>query len=73
MGKSTLVNELVGEAIQQTTEVRSRDNKGRHTTIARELMLLPSGGILIDTPGIRGIGLWDAKEALDKVFFEILF
>ena len=71
VGKSTLVNELVGEAVQQTTEVRSRDNKGRHTTIARELMLIPSGGILIDTPGIRGIGLWDAKEALNKVFFEI--
>ena len=71
VGKSTLVNELAGEIIQQTNEVRSRDSKGRHTTIARELVLLPSGGVLIDTPGIRGIGLWDAKEALNKVFSEI--
>ena len=71
VGKSSLVNELVGETVQQTTEVRSRDSKGRHTTIARELVLLPTGGALIDTPGIRGIGLWDAKEALDRVFSEI--
>ncbi len=70
-GKSTLVNELVGEMVQETTEVRSRDSKGRHTTIARELILLPTGGVLIDTPGIRGIGLWDAKQALDQVFSEI--
>ncbi|MEC8986255.1 MAG: ribosome small subunit-dependent GTPase A, partial [Actinomycetota bacterium] len=71
VGKSSLVNELVGEAVQETTEVRSRDSKGRHTTIARELVLLPTGGALIDTPGVRGIGLWDAKDALDKVFSEI--
>ena len=51
VGKSSLVNELVGEAVQETTEVRSRDSKGRHTTIARELVLLPTGGALIDTPG----------------------
>ena len=70
-GKSSLVNALVGEEIQATTEVRERDAKGRHTTTARELVLIPGGGILIDTPGIRGVGLWDAEPAVERVFADV--
>ncbi|MEC7845236.1 MAG: ribosome small subunit-dependent GTPase A [Actinomycetota bacterium] len=71
IGKSSLVNLLMGEEVQQTSEVRLGDKKGRHTTVARELLTIPTGGILIDTPGIRGVGLWDAEEAVDRVFSEI--
>ncbi len=70
-GKSSLVNALVGDEVQETTEVRSRDAKGRHTTTARELVLIPGGGVLIDTPGIRGVGLWDAEPAVARVFADV--
>lgn len=58
-GKSTLVNALLGEERQAVGAVRSHDGRGRHTTVTRELMMLPSGALLIDTPGIREAGLWD--------------
>jgi ribosome biogenesis GTPase len=58
-GKSTLVNALLGEDRQATGEVRARDGRGRHTTVTRELLALPGGALLIDTPGIREAGLWD--------------
>ena len=58
-GKSTLVNALLGEERQQTGEVRASDLRGRHTTVTRELLTLPGGAQLIDTPGIRVAGLWD--------------
>ncbi len=70
-GKSTLVNVLVGDEAQATGEVRVGDAKGRHTTITRDLIVLPSGGLLIDTPGIRAVGLWDAEDALLRVFSDI--
>jgi len=70
-GKSTLVNALVGDDIQATSEVRERDAKGRHTTTARELVVVPGGGVLIDTPGVRGVGLWDAEPAVERVFSDI--
>lgn len=70
-GKSTLVNALVGAEVQRTNEVRSGDAKGRHTTTARELVLVPGGGVLIDTPGVRGVGLWDAEAAVERVFADI--
>jgi ribosome biogenesis GTPase len=70
-GKSTLVNALVGAEVQRTSEVRSGDAKGRHTTTARELVLVPGGGVLIDTPGVRGVGLWDAAGAVERVFADI--
>lgn len=70
-GKSSLVNALVGQEVQATSEVRERDAKGRHTTTARELVLVPGGGVLIDTPGIRGVGLWDAEPAVERVFADI--
>ncbi|MDT0307569.1 ribosome small subunit-dependent GTPase A [Streptomyces sp. DSM 44917] len=70
-GKSTLGNALLGDALLATGEVRAVDGKGRHTTVTRELIPLPSGGVLIDTPGLRGVGLHDAAEGLEHVFAEI--
>lgn len=70
-GKSALVNALAGELVQPEGEVRGSDAKGRHTTTARELQLMPGGAILIDTPGIRGVGLWDAEAAVARVFADI--
>jgi ribosome biogenesis GTPase len=71
-GKSSLVNALAGTELLATGEVRATDAKGRHTTTARELVLLPGdAGLVLDTPGIRSIGLWDAEEALDRVFGDL--
>ncbi|MEU5640009.1 ribosome small subunit-dependent GTPase A [Streptomyces milbemycinicus] len=70
-GKSTLANALLGETAQQVYEVRDSDGKGRHTTTTRDLLRLPSGGVLIDTPGVRGVGLWDAGEGVAQAFSEI--
>jgi ribosome biogenesis GTPase len=70
-GKSTLVNALVGAEVQTTGAVRLGDSKGRHTTSARDLVALSSGGCLIDTPGLRGVGIWEAEEGLDGAFPEI--
>ncbi|WP_194832596.1 ribosome small subunit-dependent GTPase A [Nocardia sp. XZ_19_369] len=70
-GKSTLANALLGQEVFATNAVRAADKKGRHTTVHRELRPLPNGGTLIDTPGLRGIGLWDAAEGLEKTFSDI--
>ncbi|MCZ4584037.1 ribosome small subunit-dependent GTPase A [Rhodococcus opacus] len=70
-GKSTLANALLGEDVLATGRVREGDHKGRHTTAHRELLPLPSGGALIDTPGLRGVGMWDAADGIDKTFPEI--
>jgi ribosome biogenesis GTPase len=70
VGKSTIVNCLLGEQRQATAEVRETDAKGRHTTTHRELFLLPGGGIVIDTPGMREFQLWDEGEGLE-VFEDI--
>jgi len=72
VGKSSLINALVGEDLLATNDVRSGDAKGRHTTTARELVLLHDGGLLLDTPGIRAIGLWESEEALDRVFGDLV-
>lgn len=71
VGKSSLINRLYGEEIQATIEVRESDAKGRHTTTWRELILLPNGGIVIDTPGLREFHLWAADEGLSEAFPEI--
>ncbi len=71
-GKSTLVNLLVGHERLATKEVRARDSKGRHTTVARELILVPGGGALIDTPGIRSVGVWADEDALGRVFRDVI-
>lgn len=70
VGKSTLINHLLGEESIRTGGLRN-DEKGRHTTTHRELLLLPMGGTIIDTPGMREMGLWAADEGLDKSFFDI--
>jgi ribosome biogenesis GTPase len=71
VGKSTLVNALVGAEVQPTGEVREGDQRGRHTTTARELVLIPGGGVLVDTPGLRAVSLWDADEGLSRAFADI--
>ena len=70
-GKSTLVNALVDGDVAAVSEVRSTDRKGRHTTTSRELYPLPGGGVLIDTPGLREIGLWTDDAAVDGAFPEM--
>jgi len=72
VGKSTIINALAGEEIQKTQEVRSFDSKGRHTTTRRELILLPDGGLLIDTPGMREFQLWTSDSGVEEVFGDIL-
>ncbi|MFQ6394799.1 ribosome small subunit-dependent GTPase A [Nocardia sp. KC 131] len=70
-GKSTLANALLGRDVFVTNSVRTADKKGRHTTVHRELQPLPGGGTLIDTPGLRGIGLWNAAEGIEKTFSDL--
>ena len=71
VGKSTLINCLVGEKLQDTQEVREADNKGRHTTTQRELIVAPSGVIVIDTPGMRELQPWDATAGIDAAFGDV--
>jgi ribosome biogenesis GTPase len=70
-GKSTLVNRLLGESLQETQPVREGDSKGRHTTTAREMFALRSGALLMDTPGMRELQLWDAAEGVSQTFADI--
>jgi ribosome biogenesis GTPase / thiamine phosphate phosphatase len=71
VGKSTIINRLAGSDVQRTRDVRESDSKGRHTTTHRELVRLPDGGLLIDTPGMRELQLWDANEAVSETFEDI--
>jgi ribosome biogenesis GTPase len=71
VGKSSIVNALVGEDVLRTREVREWDSRGRHTTTGRQLILLPGGGILLDTPGMRELQLWDARESIPGAFSDI--
>ncbi len=68
VGKSTIINYLIGEAILQTNEVSSSVNKGKHTTTRRELFIIPNGGIVIDTPGMREFQLWNVDKGMEQVF-----
>jgi ribosome biogenesis GTPase / thiamine phosphate phosphatase len=70
-GKSTLTNALVGDLVAATGEVRTGDRKGRHTTTARELYPLPTGGVIIDSPGIRSVGVWGDPWAVAASFTDI--
>jgi ribosome biogenesis GTPase len=70
-GKSTLINALLGESRQETGEVRMSDHRGRHTTVVRELIQLPGGGILIDTPGLRALALTGSDAGIASTFPEI--
>ena len=71
VGKSTLINSLIGEEILKTGEVRVKDSRGRHTTTHRELIALSSGTLLIDTPGMRELQLWNSEEGMDETYSEI--
>lgn len=70
-GKSSLANALVGAEVLGTREIR-RDGRGRHTSVRRELVPLPGGGALVDTPGLRGVGLLDSGAGLDRTFAEVV-
>jgi ribosome biogenesis GTPase len=70
-GKSTLINTLLGEQRQATREVRVDDGRGRHTTVARELIQMPGDGVLIDTPGLRALGLTGSEEGISSAFPDI--
>ena len=71
VGKSTLINRLLGHERQATRDVRAKDSRGRHTTTYRELVPLPVGALLIDTPGMRELTLWSADEGVQETFDDI--
>jgi ribosome biogenesis GTPase len=71
VGKSTIINRLVGADVQKTRDVREADSKGRHTTSNRELVSLPGGGLVIDTPGMRELQLWDASDSVRETFDDV--
>jgi ribosome biogenesis GTPase len=71
VGKSTLINALLGTERQRIGPVRSYDNRGRHTTTERELIVLPGGGLLIDTPGLRVLKVWTNEEGLARTFADV--
>jgi ribosome biogenesis GTPase len=71
VGKSTLINHLLDREQQRVQEVREHDDRGRHTTTHRELIRLPQGGLVLDTPGMRELQLWDAHEGVTRAFDEI--
>ena len=71
VGKSSLINLLVGERILKTSSVREGDGKGRHTTVSREIVELPDGGLVVDMPGVRGLGVWEAEEGIQTAFPDV--
>jgi ribosome biogenesis GTPase len=71
VGKSTLLNRLLGAEVQPTREVRESDQRGRHTTTSRHLFVLPTGALVIDTPGMRELQLWEGSEGLAATFDDV--
>ena len=71
VGKSTLINTLLGEKLQSTGDIRADDDKGRHTTTGRSLISLSAGGVILDTPGMREIQIADCKEGIATTFADI--
>ena len=71
VGKSTLVNTLYGKEVMKTSEIREEDSRGRHTTTSRNLIMLPNGAMIIDTPGMRELGMWDADVGISKTFQDV--
>ncbi|MFH1279064.1 MAG: ribosome small subunit-dependent GTPase A [Candidatus Eisenbacteria bacterium] len=70
-GKSSIINRLAGEDVARTAEVREADSRGRHTTTHREMIVLPSGAILVDSPGMREIQLWGSEKGLASAFGDV--
>lgn len=70
-GKSTLTNAIVGTAVRAVGDVRHGDRRGRHTTATRQLVAVPGGGALIDMPGVRALGLWDAEVGMERTFPDV--
>jgi len=71
VGKSTIANRFLGQAVQEVRPVRESDSRGRHTTTTRELFVLPGGALLMDTPGLREMQLWEAEHGVAQVFADI--
>lgn len=71
VGKSSLVNALAGKEIMNVSEIRATDGRGRHTTTHRQLIMLDSGVMIIDTPGMRELGMWDATDGLEHSFADV--
>jgi ribosome biogenesis GTPase len=71
VGKSTLINRLLGEKLLATREIRSSDDRGRHTTARRQIVLLPQGGMVLDTPGMRELQLWGSEHGFEHAFEDI--
>ncbi|MCL1801151.1 MAG: ribosome small subunit-dependent GTPase A, partial [Promicromonosporaceae bacterium] len=71
VGKSTLVNALIGEQAMAVKEIREHDSRGRHTTTHRQMLLLPGGALVIDTPGMRALTLWDVEAGLNATFGDV--
>ena len=71
VGKSTLVNTLIGEDVMKTSEIREDDSRGRHTTTNRQLLMLQTGAMVIDTPGMRELGMWNCDDGIDKTFHDV--
>jgi ribosome biogenesis GTPase len=71
VGKSTFINVLLGREMLKTLEISSYKDKGHHATTRRELIAIPSGGLIIDTPGMRELQLWEGSEGIENVFDDI--
>lgn len=71
VGKSSLVNLLVGENVQETNTVREGDGKGRHTTVSRSMIVVRDGGLVVDMPGVRGLGLWESEDGIARAFPDV--
>lgn len=71
VGKSSIVNSIIGSEVQKVGDVRKKDDKGRHTSTYREMFVLPQGGLLIDTPGMRELQMWEGSEGLSDTFSDI--
>ncbi|MBZ5536419.1 MAG: ribosome small subunit-dependent GTPase A [Acidobacteriia bacterium] len=71
VGKSTIINALLGDTLQPVQAVRQTDDRGRHTTTSRQMIMLPRGGIVVDTPGMRELQLWESDAGISKAFEDL--